>query len=168
MQRNQYNVRLAQETDLGSINEIYSQAVGINATAHTYPLTPAQSREWFVAHDPEKYPVFVSVADDQITGWVSLSAYRPGRMALRHTAEISFYIHENYRRQGVGSALLQFAVKKAPELGLRQVFAIVLEHNTASIALLKKFGFQQWGFLPDVADFDGKICGQYYFGLKTG
>jgi L-amino acid N-acyltransferase YncA len=166
MQRTNPLIRLAKDSDLERINEIYNQAILVNATAHTVPLMPEQREEWFLAHDPHQYPVFVSLADETITGWASVSAYRPGRQALRFTAEISFYIHENFRGQGIGSALLEFALRKAPELGLRQIFAIVLEHNTASIALLTKFGFQKWGFLPEVADFEGKICGQYYYGLK--
>jgi L-amino acid N-acyltransferase YncA len=41
-------------------------------------------------------------------------------------------------------------------LQIKHLFAIVLEDNQASIRLLEKMGFEKWGYLPRVADFDGK------------
>jgi L-amino acid N-acyltransferase YncA len=41
--------------------------------------------------------------------------------------------------------------------------AIVLE-GKASLKLLRKRGFEQWGYLPRVADFDGKEVGHLYYG----
>ena len=45
------------------------------------------------------------------------------------------------------------------------LFAIVWEGNQASLRLLEKMGFEQWGHLSKVADFDGKEVGHLYFGL---
>ena len=41
------------------------------------------------------------------------------------------------------------------ELKIKTLFAILLDINTSSIAILKKFGFSKWGHMPRVADFDG-------------
>ena len=38
--------------------------------------------------------------------------------------------------------------------------------NWDSIGLLKKFGFEQWGHMPNVADFDGAECGHVYLGKR--
>jgi phosphinothricin acetyltransferase len=40
----------------------------------------------------------------------------------------------------------------------------VLEGNQASLNLLEKMGFEQWGYLPRVADFDGREVGHLYYG----
>lgn len=160
------NIRLSLVSDLPEIDAIYNQAIKLRATAHLHPLSNRERLDWFNQHNPQNYPVFVAETNGVIWGWLSISPYRPGRLALRHTAEISYYVHQDHFRKGIGTQLINHAIKKAPQLNIRQMFGIVMEHNIASIILLKKFGFQQWGFLPEVADFDGKRVGQYYYGLR--
>ena len=158
-------IRPATEDDLPGITEIYNQAVAMQgATAHTSPVSLDERRDWLRDHIPDRYPVFVAPRASGIAGYCSLSAYRPGRMALRHTAEISYYVHEDYQGQGVGTALIEHALAEAPRLGFRSLFAILLDKNPRSIGLLQKFGFEQWGHMPDVADFAGARCGHLYFG----
>lgn len=157
-------LRIAQVGDIPRIDEIYNQAIALQATAHLEPLNKKERVDWLTQHDPEEFPVFVAEIDSITAGWLSISPYRPGRMALRFTAEVSYYVDENYFRKGIATKLMEYALTQAAGLNIRQLFAIVMEHNIASIMLLKKFGFQQWGFLPDVADFDGEKCGQFYYG----
>ncbi len=47
------------------------------------------------------------------------------------------------------------------------LFAILLDVNTSSVGILEKFGFEQWGHLPGVADFDGALCGHLYYGRRV-
>jgi phosphinothricin acetyltransferase len=61
---------------------------------------------------------------------------------------------------------VQHAKELARSLGIKTFFAIVLEYNFASQQLLERAGFARWGFLPDVADFDGTEVGRYYYGLR--
>jgi phosphinothricin acetyltransferase len=119
---------------------------------------------WFAEHRPKEHPIFVADVDGQIAGWCSLSAYRSGRTALRFTAEISYYIASAYHRRGIGTALIEHVVAACPALQIKHLFAIVLEGNQASLRLLEKMGFEQWGYLPRVADFDGKEIGHLYYG----
>ena len=104
--------------------------------------------------------------DNHVIAWLSFSKYRPGRGAFKKTAEISYYIHNHFRQQGIGTALVQFARQHAIQYGFKNLLAMVLEWNTGSIRLLKKNGFEQWGYLPSVADFDGVTCGHLYFGIN--
>ena len=32
---------------------------------------------------------------------------------------------------------------------------------------MEKFGFELWGHLPNIADFDGIECGHVYYGIKV-
>ncbi|MBE0663469.1 MAG: N-acetyltransferase [Bacteroidales bacterium] len=158
-------IRLAVPEDLQAIDEIYNQAIEIKATAHTSPLTIEERKSWFEYHEPALFPVYVAVANDAVIGWISFSPYRSGRQALKFTAEISYYIHRDFWSRGVGSQLLEFAINEAPKLNFSVLIAILLEHNKASVSLLKKFAFEKWGFLHEVAEYDHNKCGQYYYGL---
>ena len=158
-------IRLAQMDDLPALVDIYNQSIpSQQSTGDTQPLRVEDRRGWFEEHRPEAHPIFVAEVEGQVAGWCSLSAYRPGRAALRFTAEISYYIALDHHRQGIGTALVEHALAACPALQIRHLFAIVLEGNQASLSLLEKMGFEQWGYLPRVADFEGKEVGHLYFG----
>ena len=158
-------IRLAQIDDLPVIVDIYNQAIpSKRSTGDTQPVRVTDRVTWFGEHLPDEHPIFVTEVEGQVAGWCSLSAYRPGRAALRFTAEISYYIALTYHRQGIATALVKHAIAACPSLQIRHLFAIVLEGNQASLRLLEKMGFEQWGHLPRVADFDGKEVGHLYFG----
>ncbi len=153
--------------DLEAINGIYNQAVGLKfSTAHTHPVSMDYRMEWFREHDPERYPVYVWEESGAVAGWISFSPYRKGRMALQSTAEISYYVHTDHHCRGIGTALLQHAVTVAPDLKFKNLIAILLEPNTASIALLRKFGFELWGDMPGIAEIEGRQYNHRYYGLR--
>lgn len=160
-------IRIAVPDDVSAITEIYNQAVELRcATADISPVSIESRLLWLQEHAADQYPVFVALGNGSVVGWCSLSPYRPGRMALRYTAEISYYVHENFRGMGIASGLIAYAIKECPGLGLKSVFAILLDINTGSTRILEKFGFEKWGHMPDVADFDGQECGHLYYGRR--
>lgn len=162
-----FSIHLARPQDLSAINEIYNLSIpSESSTADTEPVTMSQREAWFQSHDMARYPIYVAERDDRVIAFFSFSPHRPGREALRFTAEVSYYIHPDYQGAGVGDALMQFALEMAPEMGFKNLFAILLETNEASIGLLEKHGFKQWGRLPNVADFDGREVSQVYYGLR--
>jgi Sortase and related acyltransferases len=161
------NIRIAEIADLERITEIYNQAVSSKfETADTVVFDSKDRLDWFYSHPQETYPIFVYELNGAVVGWISISPYRCGRKALRFTAEISYYVHSGFKRKGIGSKLVEFTLNKGKTLNFKTLFAIILDKNIASINLLKKFGFTEWGHLPDVADFDGVECGHVYYGRK--
>ncbi|MGI9331487.1 MAG: GNAT family N-acetyltransferase [Gammaproteobacteria bacterium] len=160
-------LRLADNADLASLTDIYNQAIATGtATAHTRPVTRDERRDWLLSHPPAAYPVFVAVRERLVVGYCSLSPYRAGREALRATAEISYYVHTDHQGTGIGSALIQHAMDQCPLLGIKTLFAILLDINRPSTRILAKLGFEQWGHMPRVADFDGRECGHLYYGRR--
>jgi L-amino acid N-acyltransferase YncA len=158
-------IRLARQDDLPVIVDIYNQAIQTKqSTGDLQPFRIEDRLAWFRDHVPGEHPIFVAEVEGLVVGWCSLSAYRPGRAALRFTSEISYYIDFAYHRRGIGTALVEHAMAACPTLQLRHLFAIVLEGNQASIHLLEKMGFEKWGYLPQVADLDGKEVGHLYYG----
>jgi L-amino acid N-acyltransferase YncA len=158
------NIRSATLSDLPRIVEIYNQAIAArNATADTLSFTVEDRLDWFHIHLQDEYPIYVYETVGQVLGWLSVSPYR-GRPALERTAEVSYYVDYAVHRRGIGSAMLQHALSDAPRISKHVYIAILLEWNTSSIHLLEKFGFKRWGYMPEVAEFNGRLCGQYYYG----
>jgi phosphinothricin acetyltransferase len=159
-------IRPASPSDYAAVVAIYNQAIAANATAHLEALSVDDRREWLEAHDT-RYPLLVAETDAAVVGWTSLSPYRRGRGALRHTAEISYYVDGGYRQRGIATALISYAVDLCETLDLKTLVAILLGDNHASIGLLKKIGFEEWAVLPAVADFDGREVDHVYYGLRV-
>ncbi len=161
------NIRTAERKDLEALVEIYNQSIAAGQiTADLTPFTTVDRMDWFQEHSLDKYPIWVAEKDQKIVGYLTLSEYRSGRNALRHTAEVSYFIHFGYHRQGIASNLLRYVIEICPSLKIKTLFAILLDGNQGSEHLLKKFGFEKWGHMPRVAEFDGVEVGHLYYGLR--
>lgn len=160
-------IRASKEQDLLQIVAIYNHAVDEKfATADTEQISFESRKDWFEQHSSDTYPIYVAVENDEVIGWCSLSPHRPGRKALRTVAEISYYIHRDHRQKGVAKNLIPHTIESAKKLGFKNLISILLDMNKNSIYILEKFGFEKWGHLPNIAEIEGTICGQYIYGRR--
>jgi RimJ/RimL family protein N-acetyltransferase len=90
--------------------------------------------------------VFVAEADGRagIVGRLSLG--RDPHPASRHVADLGLMVASDYRRRGVGRALLEQAVDWARDTGVRKLELHVFPHNEAALALYERFGFRREGY----------------------
>lgn len=149
-------MRPAERSDLPRIVAIYNAAVPSRlATADTDQVSIESRRPWFDAHIPDKRPILVHEENGLVAGWVSFETFY-GRPAYNKTAEISIYIDPQHCSKGLGSRLLSESLALAPQLGISVLVAYIFSHNEPSINLFKKFDFEEWGKLPDIAVMDGR------------
>ena len=159
------NIKFASNSDLERIVEIYNQAIKAgNATADLSVLTIADRREWFIEHHQDDYPIYVIEVHKEVIGWGSLSPYRKGRAGLKETAEISYYIDYNHHGLGYAKKMINFIITDCNRLGIRNIFAVLLDLNTKSASILERFGFVKWGHMPNIVNLNGKICGHLIYG----
>lgn len=145
----------ATQEDLATIIAIYNQIIPSRlATADLEPVTVASKQAWFDAFNHEQRPIWKIMLDGKIAGWVSVE-YFYGRPAYIHTAEISIYIDENARHQGLGQQSLDFVFSQLKALEIDTLVAFIFGHNKPSLGLFNKNGFSEWGHLPAVALMDG-------------
>ena len=155
-----YTLSLARREDLPEIVAIYNSTIASRqATADLLPVSVAERETWFAAHQRENRPLYV--VRDAVSGclmaWASLSDYYL-RTAYQRTAEVSIYIHERHRGAGLGKWLLGEVIRRAPELGVHRLIAVVFAHNAPSLALFGGLGFAEWGRLPAVCELDGVLA----------
>jgi len=147
--------RLATRADLAPIVAIYNSTVASRqVTADLEPVSLASREGWFAEHQPEWRPLWVVERGGRVVGWLSFSSFY-GRPAYRRTAELSIYLDEAVRGQGLGRYLLEEALRAAPGLGLDTLLGFIFGHNGPSLGLFQRFGFERWGELPRVALLDG-------------
>jgi L-amino acid N-acyltransferase YncA len=149
-------VRKALVKDLKAITEIYNEAVlKTDATFDNTPKTLKEQREWFDEHGPHN-PVLVADADGKVQGWASLSQWS-SRCAYAATAEISIYIKEEHRNQGIGKLLMQAILDAGDEAGLHTVISRITGGNQVSVRLHEKFGFKHIGVMREVGNKFGRM-----------
>jgi phosphinothricin acetyltransferase len=159
-------IREAKEADLPTIIEIYNAAVPTRqATADLEPISLESRRKWFKQHDPDQYPIWVVAIEGRVVGWLSLQMFY-GRVAYQKTAEVSLYVAPNYQGCGLGKLLVEYALDRCPQLNISNLICIIFAHNHASIHLFEKFGFQRWGYLPQIAELDDLIADVVILGKK--
>ena len=146
--------RLAAPGDLPAIVAIYNSTVASRmVTADLTPVSVESRRRWFEDHHPGSRPLWALERDGGIAAWLSFSSFY-GRPAYDGTAEVSIYVDQCFRRQGLGADLLRAAIAHAPAIGVRTLLGFIFGHNLPSLGLFERFGFERWGHLPGVAVLD--------------
>lgn len=149
-------IRDATAADLPAIIEIYNTAIASRlATAQLEPVTVKSRKNWLNDHSPDGHPFWVLEMDRRVIGWLTFKSFLP-RCAYRGTAELSVYVHQDFRRRGVARALLERAIQRAPELEISALVGLIFAHNEPSIRLFEQLGFSRWGYLPGIAQMDDK------------
>lgn len=162
-------IRVATPLDLGAVNDIYSYWIKSEcSTADRIPYSRQEREDWFASHPPDTFPVFIAESGGAVAGYFSFAPYRKRREALKYVAEISYFVAPEWLGKGVGTMMMSHGISVAPGLGFRTLMAILLEHNAASIALLRKFGFEEWGRMPGIVVFDNRHYDHLFYGLKLG
>jgi phosphinothricin acetyltransferase len=160
-------IRPAQRADLPRIVDIYNASIaGRMATADLEPLPVSAREAWFAEHGP-RWPLWVDERDGVVLGWASLSKFRD-RSAYDISSELSIYVAPEAHRRGVAAGLVEHAVAAAPRLGIKNLIGLVFGHNTPSLALLDRFGFERWGVMPRVTVLDGVERDIVIVGLRVG
>jgi putative acetyltransferase len=87
--------------------------------------------------------VFVVEDDGRIVARLSLS--RDPHQASRHVADLGLMVAADYRRRGIGTALLEEAVRWAHESEIRKLELHVFPWNEPALRLYESFGFEREG-----------------------
>lgn len=109
---------------------------------------PSGNRERFrkqalqILDDPRRH-AFVAVLDQQVVGSIDLKQLA-GR--LSHTGQLGMAVDENFHRQGIGTALLNYLIQFNQKwLKLKRIELEVYPDNTPAVKLYKKAGFMEEG-----------------------
>jgi phosphinothricin acetyltransferase len=133
-------VRGLRSEDWPEVARIYRE--GIETGNATFETGVPSWEEWDAAHLAEHR--FVAERDGRVVGWVALLPFS-SRECYLGVAEISAYVSEEARSQGVGRELLAAAIEGAERGGIWTLQTSVFPENEASLRLLRRFGFREVG-----------------------
>ena len=158
-------IRAATAADLAAVNDIYNHYVRHSTcTYQTAPSTAAEREAWLAAHGPE-HPATVAVrGGGEVVGWGSLSRFHP-REAYRHTVENSVYVRHDLHRRGIGGIILADLIDRARRIGHHTIIAGIDTEQAGSIAIHRRFGFEQVAHLKEVGFKFGRWLNVVYLQL---
>lgn len=150
-----YTYRPATEADVQALTDIYNAAViEGGSSADTTPRTVEQRRAWLESHR-EPYAVFVTEADGddgnrEVVGFSALSVFYD-RAGYDGVTDLAYYIAPGWRGRGVGTFTLSSLLDEARQRHMRKACGIIFADNAGSVALMRRFGFTQFGLMPAAA-----------------
>ena len=133
-------VRDLRPDDWPEVSRIFAEGVATgNATFET--AVPSWE-EWNAAHLAEHR--LVAEREGDVVGWIALLPVSP-RTCYAGVAEVSAYVGEEARGEGVGAGLLAALVQSAERAGIWTLQTGVFPENETSLVLLRRFGFRVVG-----------------------
>ncbi|SMB91863.1 GCN5-related N-acetyltransferase [Hymenobacter roseosalivarius DSM 11622] len=124
-----------------AVAAIYTQGI---ATGNATFETQSPSWEAWDAGHLAHSRLVAADANGNVLGWAALSAVS-GRCVYGGVAEVSVYVADAARGQGVGRQLLSALVAESEKNGIWTLQAGIFPENTASIRLHETQGFRVLG-----------------------
>lgn len=144
------NIRKMVKSDWADVRAIYQQGI---ASGHaTFETEASDWNSWDRDHLEECR--LVGTSEDQVIGWAALSPVS-GRCVYDGVAEVSVYVAQEYRGQGLGTALLQRLVELSERAGLWTLEAGIFPENVASLVVHEKSGFRTVGTRQRLGQLNG-------------
>ncbi len=115
---------------------MYERFDPIGAAFGLPPHTAEARRDWIGTALGHKVNVAAFSLAGEVVGHCFLACDTPG------SAESAIFVHQAFRRRGVGTALLEAALHWGGAGGLRRVWSMTTSNNRVALRLLKKCGFR--------------------------
>ena len=130
--------------------DIYNDVILHTTAVYNYdPHTLEMRTEWFETKQLQGFPVFVAEENNIIAGFSSIGPFRAWQ-AYKYTVENSVYLKSDCRGKGISKLLMLPLIEAAKKLGLHAIVAGIDATNEVSIALHKKFGFEEVAHFKEV------------------
>lgn len=133
-----------------NVREIYLE--GIATGQATFQTTAPGWEDWDSSHTANCR--FVALKNEEVMGWAALTPVS-GRCVYAGVAEVSVYIAEKARGNGVGTLLLNKLVEESEKNHYWTLQSSIFPENEASIKLHQKAGFRIMGIRERIGKMNG-------------
>ena len=101
---------------------------------------------WWINDGSTQGSIFAIVLDEQLIGCVGAE---PGQFEHAITAEIGYWLAENYWGQGIATQALAMLEERIPKNNsIKRLQASVFEGNKGSNRVLERSGYEKQGYFP--------------------
>ena len=137
-------------SDWEPVRSIYLE--GIRSGHSTFETEAPSWERWDEGH--LQVARLVMRDGETVVGWAALSPVSK-REVYRGVAELTVYVSENARGQGIGRALLEALIDESEKNGIWTLQASIFPENVASVQLHLGCGFREVGRRERIAMLNG-------------
>ena len=145
-----WTIEQMKATDWEQVRSIYLE--GIAEGNSTFETEAPSWEKWDEGH--HQFARLVMRDAEKILGWAALGPVSK-RSAYRGVAELTVYVTESARGQGVGRALLEALIEESEKNGIWTLQASIFPENSASVKLHLACGFREVGRRERIAMLSG-------------
>ena len=134
-----------------TVKKIYEQ--GLKTGVATFETESPNWEDWNESH--LSICRFVALQGNQVVGWIALSPVS-SRCVYGGVAEISVYIDEKHRGNGIGKILLTEVITESENNGYWMLQAGIMPANVGSVKLHESIGFRIVGIREKISKIHGE------------
>ena len=151
-------IREIETADSKQFVEFYDKLAKESEYLPIAPEEVSEKTEKIIKHiekDNKLKKVFIAEENGQIVGFVGIKRMHFAR--LRHVAKLIIGVLDDYKRQGIGTKLIDFVEKWAKENEVRKLELTVVEDNDPAVEFFEEMDFDKEGTREKAV----KIKGEY-------
>jgi len=135
-----------------SVIEIYNYYIENSTAAFPATTLPVEFFSTLI-EKTTGYPAYAILNSDalEVIGFCFLSAYSPFS-TFKETANISYFISQNYVGKGIGEQCLEKLETDAMQVGIKHIIAQISSENQQSLKFHIKHGFEISGTLKNIGN----------------
>ena len=142
-------IRLARVEYAGEIAAIYSYFVLDTPVSFESEAPDVEETGRRIAKIIVEYPWLVCESEGRVAGYAYASRHRE-RFHYQWSVDVSVYVHNDFRRQGIGKALYTALLGVLPLQGFVSAYAGITLPNEGSVGLHEAMGFVPVGVYRNV------------------
>lgn len=142
-------IRPVMESDAADICLIYNKYVLNTCISFEESAVTIEEMMERIASIKHHFPWLVDEEDGKVIGYIYAGQWK-GRSAYRYSVEAGYYIHSDQTGKGIGTRLMAEFLRELQAMSIHSVICGIALPNPASIALCKKFGFEQVAHFREV------------------
>ena len=139
-------LRQMRSEDWISVAEIYLQ--GIRSGNATFETEVPSWEKWDATH--LKSCRITALVDGEVVAWAALVPVS-ARKVYSGVAEVSIYVRDTYKGQGIGRSLLERLILESETEGFWTLQAVIFPENGASLKIHEDLGFRKVGYREKIA-----------------
>ena len=145
-----FAIAASSRAQLPEILAIYNEVIRNTTAVYSDEEVTLENRErWFDAKDAQGFPVLVATDSSGVVGFGTFGEFRAWP-CYRASVEHSVHVRADFRRRGVGRALVEALIDAAAAMQKHVMIAGIDAENVNSISLHESLGFEVVGHFREV------------------
>jgi L-amino acid N-acyltransferase YncA len=155
-------IHRATASDAQGVVDVVNSVIQEGGLTALYPTLTVEQETEFIQGLGPRSAMFVAETSGAILGMQTVSPWAPYTRSMDHVAELGTFVYRNFRRRGVGRALMEKTLEFCRVQGYEKIVIQVRAGNANAQAFYRKMGFVPKMLLERQVKIEGKYDDQVW------